>query len=384
MSLPRSDSFESICSVLTFTSNDFKDVYENENLLTEVLSDEALRGIIDRNRVRLREADNRYRLDDLLSAMLQHAPHSSGRRYVAVCLRIAHQKGEDGVVNAAKAWLGNLLLPMLAISKAVKTEPTSSQTPTIDTTVQYIESASRKDQPTLGSQVALRERYHCAITKAFDIALPRKLAKERRAGEIPDVAQHPMEAAHIIPFLLNKFDDKVISSPQIVRSVLSSSRPTHLRRQTSSARTWDMLQSWTQINFKTLIGSKINSPTNAIYMTKVEHTSFGHFDFYLDKEAFPDSPNKYKLRMSREGGILTSGLREVDVEFPTLEESSIEPPNPEYLKVHAAFANVLHLCGAAEYIDSVERDAEMEGTLRLNGETDFGSYLQSKLPIVAY
>ncbi|KAH9168292.1 hypothetical protein EDB89DRAFT_2074118 [Lactarius sanguifluus] len=384
MSLPRSDSVESICSVLTFTSNEFKDVYENENLLTEVLSDEALRGIIDRNRVRLREADSRYRLDDLLSAMLLHAPHSSGRRYVAVCLHIAHQKGEDGVVNAAKAWLDNLLLPMLAISKAVKTEPASSQTPTIDTTVQYIESASRRDQPTLRSKVALRERYRCAITKAFDITLARKLAKERRAGEIPDVAQHPMEAAHIIPFLLNKFDDKVISSPQIVRNVLSSSRPTHLCRQTSAARTWDMLQSWTQINFKTLIGSNINSPTNAVYMTKVEHTNFGRFDFYLDKEAFPDSPNKYKVHMSRDGGILTNGLREGDVEFPTLEESSIEPPNPEYLKVHAAFAKVLHLCGAAEYIDSVERDAEMEGTLRLNGETDFGSYLQSKFPIVAY
>ncbi|KAH8995218.1 hypothetical protein EDB86DRAFT_2922821 [Lactarius hatsudake] len=257
---------------------------------------------------------------------------------------------------------------MLAISKAVKTEPASSQTPTIDTTMQYIESASRKDQPTLRSKVALRERYHCAITNAFDITLARKLAKERRAREIPDVAQHPMEAAHIIPFLLNKFDDKVISSPQI----------------TSAARTWDMLQSWTQINFKTLIGSNINSPTNAIYMTKVEHTNFGRFDFYLDKEAFPDSPNKYKIHMSRDGGILTNGLRGGDVEFPTLEESSIEPPNPEYLKVHAAFAKVLHLCGAAEYIDSVERDAEMEGTLRLNGETDFGSYLQSKFPIVAY
>jgi hypothetical protein len=68
-------------------------------------------------------------------------------------------------------------------------------------------------------------------------------------------------------------------------------------------------------------------------------------------------------------------LREVDVLFRTLEESSVEPPNPQYLKVHAAFAKVLHLCRAAEHMYDVERDAEMEGTLRLNGETDFGSYL---------
>ncbi len=88
--------------------------------------------------------------------------------------------------------------------------------------------------------------------------------------------------------------------------------------------------------------------------------------------------------MSREGRLLTNGSSEEDVEFPTLEESSVEPPNPDYLRVHAAFAKVLHLSGAAKYMESVERDAEMEGTLHLNGETDFGSYLQSKVATIAY
>ena len=88
--------------------------------------------------------------------------------------------------------------------------------------------------------------------------------------------------------------------------------------------------------------------------------------------------------MAREGIRLTNGLCEVDVEFRTREESSIEPPNPQYLKVHAAFAKVLHISGAAEYVESIERDAEMEGTLRLNGETDFGSYLRSKFVVLAY
>ena len=88
--------------------------------------------------------------------------------------------------------------------------------------------------------------------------------------------------------------------------------------------------------------------------------------------------------MFRKGKTLSNGLREVDVEFQTGEESSVEPPSSDYLKVHAAFAKVLHLCGAAEYIESVERDVEMEGTLRVNGDTDFGTYLQSRLVAVAY
>ncbi|KAH8993056.1 hypothetical protein EDB86DRAFT_2830278 [Lactarius hatsudake] len=269
--------------------------------------------------------------------MLLHAPNSLGQRYVAVCLHIAHKKGEDGVVNAAKAWSDNLLLPMLAIYKAMKTVPASSQTPTVDITMQHIESASRNDQRLLRTQVAQREKYRCAITKVFDIARVRKLQTERRFGEIPPGAKSDMATAHIVPFSLNKFDDFVISRPEI----------------TNAARTWDMLQSWTRIDLKTLVGSNINSPMNAIYMTTTEHTMFRRFEFYLDKESYPDIPNKYKVRMVRQGSTLSNGSLDSDVEFPTLEVSSVEPPNPNCLKIHAAFAKVLHLCGVAEYIETL-------------------------------
>ena len=45
---------------------------------------------------------------------------------------------------------------------------------------------------------------------------------------LENVGQHPMEAAHIIPFLLNKFSDKTISNPEIVCDVLSLSPLTHI------------------------------------------------------------------------------------------------------------------------------------------------------------
>ena len=110
MSLPRSDSAESICTVLTCASEEYKVFFANENSLTEGLSHDALNTIIRPNREKLRAADSRYRLDDLLDAMLKYMPHPKGRRYVAVCLHVSHQKGE-GVVNAAKVRLDNLLLP---------------------------------------------------------------------------------------------------------------------------------------------------------------------------------------------------------------------------------------------------------------------------------
>jgi hypothetical protein len=46
-----------------------------------------------------------------------------------------------------------------------------------------------------------------------------------------------------------------------------------------------MLRSWTRIDFMTLLGPNINLPRNAIYLTTVEHRTFGQFKLYLDKEA---------------------------------------------------------------------------------------------------
>ena len=111
MSLTCSDSLESIRTVLTCTSEEFRDVYDDANIETGTLVQDALDHIIGPNIEKLRAADKRYRLDNLLSAMLLHAPEPSGQRYVAICLHIAHGKGEDGIFNAAKAWLDHLLLP---------------------------------------------------------------------------------------------------------------------------------------------------------------------------------------------------------------------------------------------------------------------------------
>lgn len=80
---------------------------------------------------------------------------------------------------------------------------------------------------------------------------------------------------------------------------------------------------------------------------------------------------------------LSNGLHQVDVEFPTLEESTVGPLNPAYLKVHASFAKVLHFSDVAECIASVERDVKVEDTLRPDGEKDFASYRRSKIAIFA-
>ncbi|KAH9998249.1 hypothetical protein BJV77DRAFT_741866 [Russula vinacea] len=90
-----------------------------------------------------------------------------------------------------------------------------------------------------------------------------------------------MQGAYIMPFLLHKLDEPNLEI-------------------TDPGCTLDMLSSWTCINFETLC---VNSPTNAIYMTNHEHTLFRCFRFYLDKEVYPNNPNKYKVHMVRESHI---------------------------------------------------------------------------------
>ena len=81
--------------------------FHNEKLLTEAFFDGVLLNFFRPNSARLRRYVPRttdiiilYHLDNLLSAMSEHAPHLLGRRHAR--RRVAHRKGEDGVVNAAK------------------------------------------------------------------------------------------------------------------------------------------------------------------------------------------------------------------------------------------------------------------------------------------
>lgn len=87
--------------------------------------------------------------------------------------------------------------------------------------------------------------------------------------------------------------------------------------------------------------------------------------------------------MCKESSLLSTGKNSAVVEFSPEAISGIEPPNPEFLAIHAAFAKVLHLSGAAEFADKVEREAE--GVSLCMHQTDyFAAALSSKLAIWAH
>ena len=166
MSLKRVDSASTILTILSCSSNTFSEFYDGP-YATHLLVEDAKR-IIHRNQALLKEANqDRYRLDELLLGMLDHAPDPSGQRYVAVVLHIANTKGSGAVMEAAKAWLDYLFFPsllqmccichnsliishsVLALSKTTKMEPSTTQTPNFDATALQIGGATRSEQSRL-------------------------------------------------------------------------------------------------------------------------------------------------------------------------------------------------------------------------------------------
>ncbi len=98
---------------------------------------------------------------------------------------------------------------------------------------------------------------------------------------------------------------------------------------------------------------------------------------------FPDEPNKYRATPLTAGNLFIGGQRTVDVQFHTSDDddNSIDPPDPRFLKIHAAIAKVLHACGAAAHFKAVEEDADDYGTLQPNGETDIELLLRTRLAV---
>ncbi|KAF7977923.1 hypothetical protein HWV62_1981 [Athelia sp. TMB] len=88
--------------------------------------------------------------------------------------------------------------------------------------------------------------------------------------------------------------------------------------------------------------------------------------------------NKYKPQMFQEYSRLSNGKNTVDVDFLTLAQSGVEPPDPGFLKIHAALAKVLDLCDAAQHVGDIEMEVEGNETLRSDGHTDFGVLLADK------
>lgn len=62
-----------------------------------------------------------------------------------------------------------------------------------------------------------------------------------------------------------------------------------------------------------------------------------------------------------------ASVRVPHVHFTTVDPVNLPLPDARYLKLHAACSRIVHLSGAAEFIDKILRDAEDATALACDG-----------------
>jgi len=76
-------------------------------------------------------------------------------------------------------------------------------------------------------------------------------------------------------------------------------------------------------------------------------------------------------------GQLANGHATADVEF--LANTGVPSPNPQFLKIHAAFAKVLARSQAAAYMDRIKSSNQRGAPTGASAEHDFATLLRYKL-----
>ncbi|OAA36887.1 hypothetical protein NOR_07407 [Metarhizium rileyi] len=205
---------------------------------------------------------------------------------------------------------------------------------------------------TLRGDCLIRDRHRCIISRAFDITK----ASERETPEgqildddgklVKDDNVNYLEVAHILPHSLN---DSQKTALEILN--MFDNNITHL------------------IN-----SVEIDRPCNALTLTLSLHRAFGNFDVYFTP--IPNRTHTYEIKTF----LRTSFHRVLPVtrELYLTTDRNIEPPSPRLLALHCAITHILHLSGAAGYIDKIIRSMD-EQIARCDGSTELGQLVQLRM-----
>lgn len=168
-------------------------------------------------------------------------------------------------------------------------------------------------------------------------------------------SQAYLEAAHIVPFALAKWDSSIERDRKIC--------------------VWDNMLRYfpsltTRLNF---YYQQINDLENVMMLHIVLHLSFGSFNLALEETA---TLNEYRIKTFR--GFRTGAhslLPASGTVVFTAHDGRFPLPSPELLKLHCAVANILHASGMAEQIDKLLDDNDAIGGFAPNGSTDLAALL---------
>jgi len=223
-----------------------------------------------------------------------------------------------------------------------------------------------------------RDRHRCIITRCFD----RREANARnvRDQDAKDDDGEPLippwaylEVAHIIPHSLVALDKQAMKLVNEAR-ICYRRNNSNMSQTGSQQYTLRILDMFDPGVVRLVEGYDIDRAYNAITLTREFHGRFGDLEVHLEHIPHSD-PHIYVVRETNPSRFPDQLLPVTRTLFTA---QTIDPPSQRLLSLHRACAFVLHLSGAAEYVNRVLRDMD-EGQVKSDGTTDIATLLKLKL-----
>ncbi|KZT10290.1 uncharacterized protein LAESUDRAFT_418736 [Laetiporus sulphureus 93-53] len=278
---------------------------------------------------------------NLLKAAIVDAPSLHGRQNNAWAVNDAKPEHLD---DLAEYYYTSILVPVRAAggkTPAPRSHPFRNE---FDSTV------TAEPEKCLSTLKALvRDGSKCVITGKVD--------GKHAPGDTTWMDFARTEAAHIMPFSLNDFEE------------------TDVPMMAKKTAVWAALQTFSGCPLDGLRGDGINSMENVLTLEAYMHQMFG--ELILALEPIEAQPNVYR--------ILTSGYAKKSrglPDFVTLSDHSNSGkalPNPAYLSLHAAICKVLHASGRAEELDRIFEDLNEGETFALSHDGSMANLLEIAL-----
>ncbi|KAH9846874.1 hypothetical protein C2E23DRAFT_539117 [Lenzites betulinus] len=287
----------------------------------------------------------------IVGCLLLYPPSPAARRTLSLELASCNQTEHpyQALFDLGAMYLTRLVLIFKKTRGKTPTPSSHPSRPSFDRVMQEclvdLQPAPR-DHSAAKAQALIRDNYRCMVTGRVD--RPATKDKITRMGPGEDFGL--TQCCHIIP-----------DAPGNI-AVGGSSPEEH-----DAASMWAILKQFgyddvcAELGSAT-IGGRLHRLDNILTLDAVIHDDFDTMDLWF--EAIKGQPNTYKI-------IIPPGISRP----PSLPDSvhfvshhpDLPLPSPRYLEIHAFCCRILHMSGAAEYVDLIFRDMEELQVLSSNG-----------------
>ncbi|KAG8734176.1 hypothetical protein FRC10_011922 [Ceratobasidium sp. 414] len=266
--------------------------------------------------------------------MMIHAPWAAGQAYVATCI------GDSANDKDVIAW-GSWFLLMFLLVKAMLNKPTPTPSdhpsrPDLDVTRAEILASLNVAPQNHGSarkRALVRDNYRCMLSGAVDSS---SFKASTQLQNTPGINVVPTECTHILPqYLGQELGDPFRASTHI--SCFGDVRAAELN------------------------GPEMHNLRNILTLQCDCHASFDSLDIWLEPIDVCHNPP-----------VLPAMMTDTPSHFQGTEHQ-LALPERRYLALHAAYAKVVNMSGAGEFIDKFLDDAAE--TKVLSGDGSSGELL---------